>query len=150
MLDPALPSEVENRLLRRDSRTGVSSMTTAARRMDSSSHPASSAAERKVGLSTPAPPSLVAAAAAFDRRGTDLGLSAVSLDAIAVPVLRGEPLGRNNGREFSKWDSWPLVLRSLTYSDWLAGGTTIYNANIYSMNFFTGTLKCTVLFFCYS
>jgi hypothetical protein len=90
VLDPALPAEVENRLLRRDSRTGVSSTTRAARRMDSSSHPANSAAERNVGLSTPAPPSLGAAAAAFDRRGADLGLSAASLDAIAVPVLRGD------------------------------------------------------------
>jgi hypothetical protein len=33
---------------------------------------------------------LGAAAAAFDRRGADLGLSAASLDAIAVPVLRGD------------------------------------------------------------
>jgi hypothetical protein len=89
-LDPALAlalapaeEEVEARLLRRDSRTGVSSTTSAARRTDSSSHPASAAADRNRGLRRPAP-SLGAAAGLPGRRGADLGLSAASLDAIPL------------------------------------------------------------------
>jgi hypothetical protein len=86
VLDPALPpaEEVEARLLRRDSRTGVSSTTIAARRTDSSSHPASAAAERNRGLSRSAP-SL--GATAPGRCGADLGLAPASLDAILAPSL---------------------------------------------------------------
>lgn len=101
---------MEARLLRRDSRTGVSSTTSAAWRSDSSSHPACAAADRKRGLRKLL--ASLAAAAAAARRGADLGfgLSAASLAAAAaIPrvVTRCRWVGKGKGEEqrseISKW-----------------------------------------------